>query len=67
MVFEVCDTWGTVCVSLGTNYIPIGLPSIVGAGVCFLPAVFAFQQLFKTTRERDEALAKLTEYEKKMK
>ena len=52
-----CAPWGSLCVSFGTKYIPVGLPSIVGSVVLLAPLAFAVREV----RERDKEIFALRE------
>ena len=49
--------WGNVCVTYGTHYVPIALPSILGSLVLFLPLIWALREV----RARDKEIFALRE------
>jgi len=52
-----CAPWGSLCVSFGTKYIPVGLPSIVGSFVLLAPLAFAVREV----RAKDKEIFALRE------
>jgi hypothetical protein len=52
-----CAPWGSVCVSFGTHYVPIALPSIIASLVLFVPLAWALREM----REKDKELFALRE------
>ena len=56
-VLTSCAPWGNVCVTYGTHYVPIALPSILGSLVLFLPLIWALREV----RARDKEIFALRE------
>ncbi|CEG01356.1 unnamed product [Ostreococcus tauri] len=52
-----CAPWGAMCVTLGTKYVPIGLPSVIGSVFLLAPMVWAFKEV----RARDKEIFRLRE------
>lgn len=52
-----CAPWGNVCVTYGTHYVPIALPSILGSLVLVVPLVVALREV----RARDKEIFALKE------
>lgn len=44
-VVFACAPWGAVCVTVGTKYIPIAMPSIVASLFLFVPLVYAAKKV----------------------
>ena len=43
-LYKSCSPWGMLCIVFGTTYIPLGLPSIIGSLVLFVPAIWLAAQ-----------------------
>ena len=61
-LLEACAPWGTVCVVVGTHYIPIALPSILGSLFLLAPLVaiaFKLEAKGAEVRRRDARIEEL--------
>jgi len=52
-----CAPWGNVCVTYGTHYVPVALPSILGSLLLVVPLVVALREV----RARDKEIFALKE------
>jgi len=50
-IVQQCAPWGNVCIFYGTKYVPVGIPSIVGSLILFVPALVLFKRVRELERE----------------
>ena len=48
---QSCAPWGNLCVSWGTKYVPIGVPSILASLLLFLPLFVALAKIRELEKE----------------
>lgn len=48
---QACAPWGNLCVSWGTKYVPIGVPSILASLLLFVPLFVALAKIRELEKE----------------
>jgi hypothetical protein len=48
---QSCAPWGNLCVSWGTKYVPIGVPSILASLLLFVPLFVALAKIRELEKE----------------
>ena len=61
---QACAPWGNLCVSWGTKYVPIGVPSILASLLLFVPLFVALAKIRELEKENFDLKDQMEEMRK---